>query len=59
MEIIKKEFSDWTEYDNWLIENYANYSILKANEENKKIFVEYCQKAQWVAEKNAAENKKN
>ena len=42
MEIIKKEFSDWTEYD----------------EENKKIFVEYCQKAQWVAEKNAAENKK-
>ena len=58
METIKKDFSSWTEYDNWLIESYANYSILKVNEENGRIFVEFCQKADWVAANNAAENEK-
>ena len=26
-----KIFENWTEYDTWLVENYANYSIINLN----------------------------
>ena len=37
------EFDDWTAYDNWLVENYVQFDILKANKDDQdgKIKIEY------------------
>lgn len=34
-------FPDWTSYDNWLIENYANYLIYSVNEVDGQIEIKY------------------
>ena len=40
-------FENWTEYDDWLIQNYDAYSIYKVDEKDGKIFVEYMEKEEW------------
>lgn len=37
-------FPNWTAYDSWLIENYANYSIYKLTESDGKIIAEFEEK---------------
>lgn len=37
-------FESWTEYDNWLVENYINFNIYNVNEIDGKIHIEYCEK---------------
>ncbi len=58
VEITKMEFNSWTEYDNWLIENYQNHGIFSVNEVDGKIKVEMCAKADWpkLKEELAAKN---
>jgi len=41
------EFNDWTAYDNWLVQNYDEFSVYNINEANGKIVVEYCPKAEF------------
>lgn len=40
-------FSGWNEYDNWLVQNYANYAVTSLNEEQGKIVAEIIEKAEW------------
>lgn len=42
-----QEFENWTEYDNWLIQNYEQYAFTSLNEINGKIVVEYMSKEEW------------
>ncbi len=55
---MKETFDDWTSYDNWLIQNYSNYSIYKVDEINGKIEIEYCNKGTGELEKIIEESKK-
>lgn len=47
VEITKMEFNSWTDYDNWLIENYQNHAIFSVNEVDGKIKAEMCAKEDW------------
>ena len=40
-EEITQEFSDWTSYDNWLIDNNDKYSVTNLNEVNGRIVAVY------------------
>lgn len=41
-EKLTQTFNTWTEYDDWLIQNYNDYEIVNLNEnENKTVTVEY------------------
>ncbi len=42
-------FSNWTEYDNWLVKNYEQYAITSVNEENSTVTAEFIEKAEWEA----------
>ena len=44
-----QSFDSWTDYDNWLVQNYDNYAIYKVEESNGKIQIEYCNKADFQA----------
>lgn len=46
----KMSFTNWTEYDDWLVKNYAENSIFKVNEVDGKIEVEYCDKSEFQEE---------
>lgn len=50
IEAKKMTFENWTEYDDWLVQNYGENSIYKVNEVNGKIEIEYCDKADFQAE---------
>lgn len=41
------DFESWTDYDNWLVQNYENFSIYKVEEASGKIHIEYCNKADF------------
>ncbi len=47
MENITKEFPNWTEYDDWLIQNYNDFAVVNLNEADGKIKVEYMKKEDW------------
>ena len=47
METIASEFSTWTEYDDWLIQNYNDYAVVNLNEADGKIKAEYVKKEDW------------
>lgn len=51
-------FENWTEYDNWLIKNYSEFSIYKLEEKDGKIFIEYCDKTSGELQKIIEESKK-
>lgn len=42
-------FDNWTDYDNWLIQNYDKYAVTNLNEENGKVTAEYMDKSEWEA----------
>ena len=44
---MKMEFNSWTDYDDWLIQNYNDFAITSVNEVDGKIVVEYMNKADW------------
>ena len=46
---MEQTFENWTEYDNWLIQNYDQFSIYKIAEEAGKVHIEYCAKADFPA----------
>ena len=54
-----KIYENWTEYDTWLVENYANYSIINLNEIDGKIHAEYINKDEPIPETVNEKDKKN
>ncbi|MCR5171908.1 MAG: hypothetical protein K6B73_03465 [Treponema sp.] len=44
---MKMEFNSWTDYDDWLIQNYNDFAVTSVNEADGKIVVEYMNKADW------------
>ncbi len=52
------QFNNWTEYDDWLVENYAENAIYKVNEVDGHIEIEYCEKAEFQAEQKRLEEEK-
>lgn len=44
---MKMEFNSWTDYDDWLIQNYNDFAITSVNEVDGKIVVEYMNKTDW------------
>lgn len=48
MEGTKKTFDSWTDYDDWLIENYSANAIFKVDEIDGKICIEYCSKEEFA-----------
>lgn len=54
----KMSFSNWTEYDDWLVKNYAENSIFKVDENGGKIEIEYCLKNEFQAEMKLEEDLK-
>lgn len=40
-------FNSWTDYDNWLIQNYDKYAITSLNENQGKVIAEYQEKSEW------------
>lgn len=54
----KMSFSNWTEYDDWLVKSYAENSIFKVDENGGKIEIEYCPKNEFQAEMKLEEDRK-
>lgn len=52
---MKMEFNSWTDYDDWLIQNYNDFAITSVNEVDGKIVVEYMNKADWDAQQKGKE----
>lgn len=54
------EFSNWTEYDDWLMQNYDDFAITSVEENNGKIEIKYMKKADWeTVQKKERENAKS
>ncbi|MCI5522620.1 MAG: hypothetical protein MR449_00630 [Spirochaetia bacterium] len=49
---MKMTFDNWTDYDDWLIQNYSNFEIYRLNETDGKIEAEYCTKEEFEKIKN-------
>ncbi|WP_294429547.1 hypothetical protein [uncultured Treponema sp.] len=47
-------FNTWTEYDEWLIQNYEAYAMTSLNEIDGKVVVEYMDKAEWEKQEREA-----
>ncbi len=47
-------FENWTDYDNWLTQNYEAYAIINLNESDGKIVAEYMDKAEWEKQEKEA-----
>ena len=52
---MKMEFNSWTDYDDWLIQNYNDFAITSVNEVDGKIVVGYMNKADWDAQQKGKE----
>ncbi len=48
-------FTNWTDYDNWLVLNYEQYAVISLNEENSIITAEYIKKEDWEKQQREAE----
>ena len=46
---MEQTFESWTEYDNWLVQNYDQFSIYKIDESNGQINIKYCAKSDFPA----------
>ena len=54
------EFSNWTEYDDWLMQNYDDFAITSVEENNGKIEIKYMKKTDWeTVQKKERENAKS
>lgn len=47
MNIQNLDFKNWTEYDDWLIQNYDKYALLSVNEEQGIIKTQFTDKEEW------------
>lgn len=54
-----QSFSSWTEYDNWLVQNYEKYAVTSLNEEAGNVTAEYVEKAEWERMQKEQESKNN
>ena len=50
-----QSFGSWTEYDNWLIQNYDKYAVISLNEDQGKISAEFIEKSEWEPNQKKAE----
>ena len=41
---MEQTFETWTDYDNWLVQNYDQFAIYKVEEQGGKIQIQYCPK---------------
>lgn len=54
------EFSNWTEYDDWLMQNYDDFAVTSVEENNGKIEIKFMKKSEWEAvQKEERENAKS
>ncbi len=37
-------FDNWTDYDNWLVQNYDQFDVYDVSENQGKIQIKYCTK---------------
>ena len=44
---MEQTFETWTDYDNWLVQNYDQFAIYKVEEQGGKIHITYCPKADF------------
>ena len=51
-----ESFNTWTEYDNWLIQNYEKYAMISLDEKDGKVVVDFIEKAEWEKEQRAKGN---
>ncbi len=58
MQSEKKQFSNWTEYDDWLVQNYAENAIFRADEVDGHIEIEFCPKKDFQTEMAKADAEK-
>lgn len=49
-DVKKMSFTNWTEYDDWLVKNYSENAIFKVDEIEGHIEIEYCAKSEFQAE---------
>jgi hypothetical protein len=42
-------FDNWTDYDNWLVQNYEQFAIYQLDQVDGKIQAQYCPKAEFPA----------
>jgi len=47
-----QSFESWTDYDNWLVQNYEKYSVYKLEEVEGKVLAEYCEKKDFPSIRN-------
>jgi len=55
MNVTKMEFANWTEYDDWLIQNYGDKAIFEVNEVDGKICIQYASKEEFNEDKKQRE----
>lgn len=46
---MEQTFENWTDYDNWLVQNYDQFAVYKIDETDSKIHIFYCPKADFPA----------
>ena len=46
---MEQTFESWTDYDNWLVQNYDQFAIYKIEEQGGKVQILYCPKADFPA----------
>ena len=46
---MEQTFESWTDYDNWLVQNYDQFAVYKVEEQGSKIQIQYCPKADFPA----------
>lgn len=51
MNVTKMEFNNWTEYDDWLIQNYGDKAIFEVNETDGKVCIQYAPKDEFNEDK--------
>lgn len=48
MQKLQEQFANWTEYDDWLVQNYQDYSVFSVNEQNGQVIIEYCKRDEFT-----------
>ena len=46
---MEQTFESWTDYDNWLVQNYDQFAVYKVEEQGGKVQIQYCPKADFPA----------
>ena len=46
---MEQTFESWTDYDNWLVQNYDQFAVYKIEEQGSQIHITYCPKSDFAA----------